>query len=101
MNSNRRAREAARDALTDPRYAGKTIVMSWEHKHIADAKLEAKFPNEQVTLRQLLHLEKFADAPKDWPEGNYDYFWIVDFTPGKPATDRLPHGSREFQSALR
>ena len=82
---NRRTREAAQDALTDPRYAGKTIVMSWEHKHIADAKLEAKFPNEQVTLRQLLHLEKFADAPKDWPEGNYDYFWIVDFTPGKPA----------------
>jgi Asp-tRNA(Asn)/Glu-tRNA(Gln) amidotransferase A subunit family amidase len=82
---NRRTREAVQDALTDPRYAGKTIVMSWEHKHIADAKLEAKFPNEQVTLRQLMHLDKFADAPKDWPEGNYDYFWIVDFTAGKAA----------------
>ena len=85
LELNRRTREAARDALTDPRYAGKTIVMSWEHKHIADAKLEAKFPNEQVTLRQLLHLDKFADAPKDWPEGNYDYFWIVDFSPGETA----------------
>ncbi len=82
---NRRTREAVQDALTDPRYAGKTIVMSWEHKHIADMKLEAKFPSEQVTLRQLLHLEKFADAPKDWPEGNYDYFWIVDFGPSKTA----------------
>ena len=97
---NRRTREAVQDALTDPRYAGKTIVMSWEHKHIADSKLEAKFPSEQVTLRQLLHLDKFADAPKEWPGGNYDYFWIVDFTPGKPAR-RLPHGSREFRSALR
>ena len=82
---NRRTREASQDALSDPRYAGKTIVMSWEHKHIADAKLETKFPNEQVTLRQLLNLDKFADAPKDWPEGNYDYFWIVDFAPGKTA----------------
>ncbi len=82
---NRRTREAVQDALTDPRYAGKTIVMSWEHKHISDMKLEAKFPSEQVTLRQLLHLEKFADAPKDWPEGNYDYFWIVDFGPSKTA----------------
>ncbi len=81
---NRRTREAVHDALTDPRYAGKTLIMNWEHKHIADAKLEAKFPNEQVTLRQLLHLDKFADAPKDWPDSNYDYFWIVDFTPGKP-----------------
>ena len=94
---NRRTREAVQDALTDPRYAGKTIVMSWEHKHIADAKLEAKFPNEQVTLRQLLHLDKFADAPKDWPDGNYDYFWIVDFTPGKPA----PTGFRMVRESFK
>lgn len=94
---NRRTREAVRDALTDPRYAGKTIVMSWEHKHIADAKLEAKFPNEQVTLRQLLHLDKFADAPKDWPEGNYDYFWIVDFTPGEAA----PTGFRMVRESFK
>jgi len=97
LELNRRTREAARDALTDPRYAGKTIVMSWEHKHIADAKLEAKFPNEQVTLRQLLHLDKFADAPKDWPEGNYDYFWIVDFAPGKPA----PTGFRMVRESFK
>jgi hypothetical protein len=82
---NRRTREAVHDALADPRYAGKTVVMSWEHKHIADSKLERNFPGEEVTLRQLLHLEHFADAPKDWPDGNYDYFWIVDFTPGKPS----------------
>jgi hypothetical protein len=82
---NRRTREAVHDALSDPRYAGKTVVMDWEHKHIADSKLEKKFPGEEVTLRQLLHLGDFAEAPKDWPEGNYDYLWIVDFTPGKPA----------------
>ena len=94
---NRRTRAAVQDALADPRYAGKTLVMSWEHKHIADSKLEAKFPNEQVTLRQLLHLEKFADAPKDWPDGNYDYFWIVDFTPGKPA----PTGFRMVRESFK
>jgi len=81
---NHRTREAVHDALTDPRYAGKTIVISWEHKHIADSKLERNFPGEEVTLRQLLHLEQFADAPKDWSDANYDFFWIVDFTPGKP-----------------
>ena len=29
---NRRTQEAAHDVMTDPRYAGKTVVMVWEHK---------------------------------------------------------------------
>ena len=94
---NRRTREAVHDALTDPRYAGKTIVMSWEHKHIADQKLEKNFPGEEVTLRQLLHLEQFADAPKDWPDANYDFFWIVDFSPGKP----VPAGFRMVRESFK
>jgi hypothetical protein len=34
-----------------------------------------------VTLRQLLKLDKLKDVP-DWPSGNYDYFWIVNFAQG-------------------
>ena len=33
---NRRTQEAAHDVMTDPRYVGKTVVMVWEHKHIAN-----------------------------------------------------------------
>ncbi len=82
---NRRTREAAHDVLTDARYAGKTVVMIWEHRRIANTKLEAKYPGEQVSLRQLLHLDRLAGVPKNWPDQTYDYFWIVNFAPGKPA----------------
>ena len=54
--------------MTDPRYAGKIVVMTWEHQHIAKAKLEKSYPGELVTLRQLLHLDQIADAPRSWPE---------------------------------
>jgi hypothetical protein len=80
---NRRTQQAAYDALTDPRYSGKTVVMVWEHKRIASAKLEAKYPGEQVTLRQLLHLDRLPGVPKNWPDQTYDYFWIVDYAPGQ------------------
>jgi hypothetical protein len=68
---------AAHDVLSDPRWAGKTIVMVWEHDHIAHTNLKTRFPGEQVTLRQLLHLDRFPGVPRDWPVSNYDYFWIV------------------------
>jgi len=76
---NRRTQEAAHDVMTDPRYAGKTVVMVWEHKHIANAKLEAGFPGEAVTLRELFKLDQRSDVPKTWSGANYDYFWIVEF----------------------
>jgi hypothetical protein len=53
--------------------------MTWESKHIAKPKLEKAYPDEQVTLRQLLHLDQIADAPKSWPDTNYDFFWIIDY----------------------
>ena len=56
--------------------------MVWEHKRIANAKLEKKSPG--VTLRQLLHLDQLKGVPTDWPDQTYDYFWIVDFAPGNP-----------------
>ncbi len=81
---NRRTQEAANDVLSDPRYARKTVVMAWEHNRIAKAKLEQEYPGEQITLRQLLHLDRLADVPKTWPDSNYDFFWIVDYEAGNP-----------------
>jgi hypothetical protein len=83
---NRRTQEAARNILTNPALAGKTVVMVWEHKHIANEKLEAKFEGEQVTLRQLLKLDILPGVPKTWPSDTYDYFWILDF----PANANVP-----------
>ena len=61
----------------------------WEHHHIADRALELKFPDQKVTLRQLLNLDKLNGVPETWPGQNYDYFWIVEF--GNPASD-VPTG---------
>jgi hypothetical protein len=84
LQLNKRTREAAKSVLTDPRWDGKTVVMVWEHDHIAKQDLEELFPNEKVTLRQLLHLDKLPNVPEDWYGGNYDYFWIVDY--GNPGS---------------
>ncbi|MFY9639710.1 MAG: histidine phosphatase family protein [Rhodomicrobium sp.] len=96
IDLNRRTQEAARDVLTDPRYAGKTVVMVWEHKRIAKAKLEKAHPGEQVTLRQLLHLDQIEGVPKSWPASNYDFFWVVDYAPGKP----IPSGFHMVRQAF-
>ena len=79
---DRRTQEAAAELLANPAWQGKTVVMVWEHKHIANAKLVAKSPGEAVTLRQLLQLDRLKDVPETWPSGNYDYFWIVDYAGG-------------------
>ncbi len=76
---NVRTREAARDVMTNPRFAGKTVLMVWEHKRIASAALEKKYAGQEVTLRQLLHLDRIGGVPKTWPDQNYDYFWIIGF----------------------
>jgi hypothetical protein len=74
---NQRTQEAAASLMND--WSGKTVVMVWEHHHIADEKLAASFPDQKVTLRQLLNLDALANVPKTWPGDNYDYFWIVDY----------------------
>lgn len=83
---NQRTQEAARNVLANPTLDGKTVVMVWEHEHIADEALEAKNENEPVTLRQLFKLDILPGVPKTWHGDNYDYFWIVDF----PANSNLP-----------
>lgn len=83
VSLNRRTQEAHRDLLRNRAYRGKTVVVCWEHKHIADAALEAQYPGEKVTWRQLLELDRVTDAqgaavPTTWPDDNYDFFWIVE-----------------------
>ena len=75
---------AVHDLLNDDRYTGKQVLMFWEHFHTASAALEARYPGELVTLRQLLKLDQppFANqVPGTWPDSNYNYFWIIDFNP--------------------
>jgi hypothetical protein len=76
---NQRTQQAAADVMQN--WSGKTVVMIWEHHHIADAKLERDFPDQKVTLRQLLNLTGIDTVPKTWSGKNYDYFWIADYGP--------------------
>lgn len=83
---DRRSQAAARDILENPAWAGKTVVVVWEHDHIANAGVEAASPGERVTLRQLFNLDRLPDAdklvPKTWPDSTYDYFWLIDYDQG-------------------
>jgi hypothetical protein len=81
---NVRNREAAEDLLLSQQYVDKTVLMIWEHFHIASAALEAEFSGEKVTLRQLLNLDQIAGVPTTWPDNVYDYFWIIDYKTGNP-----------------
>jgi len=73
----------ARDLLENPYWHGKTVVLVWEHFHIASLALEQEFPGEPATLRQLLNLDKIkgvpGGVPKTWPNGNFNFFWILDY----------------------
>ncbi|MBS7545462.1 histidine phosphatase family protein [Ancylobacter oerskovii] len=85
-----------RDLMDNPRWHGKTVVMVWEHFHIASAALEAEFPGEKATLRQLLRLAEIkpwnivnapngrpslwpGTVPVTWPDSNFNFFWILDY----------------------
>ena len=72
-----RTQQVAADLLRH-KWKGKTLVVAWEHKHIASALLDKKHA-ESVTLRQLLGLDAFADVPHTWPGQTFDYFWIITF----------------------
>ena len=64
---NLRTQQAVGALMDDPRYDGKTVVMVWDHRHIADQALALKFPDQKMTLRQLLNLDKLPDVPDTWP----------------------------------
>jgi hypothetical protein len=89
---NLRTQQAVGALMEDPRYDGKTVVMVWNYRHIADKAMALKFPDQKVTLRQLLNLDKLPDVPETWPGQTYDYFWIVEYgTTGSrvPASFRM------------
>jgi hypothetical protein len=95
-----RTQQAARNVLANPTLEGKTVVMVWEHKHIANEALEAKHENEAVTLRQLLKLDILPGVPKTWPAGNHDYFWIVDFPPNSNVPSKFTMTKQEFGASF-
>jgi hypothetical protein len=97
IEENSRTQEAAHDVLTDPRYDGKIVVMIWEHQRIASAALEKKFAGQQITLRQLLHLDHVG-APETWPDQTYDYFWIVHFASTQPEPTSLDNVQQVFKA---
>jgi len=81
---NRRTQAAHRHLMHSLEYRGRTVVVCWEHDRIASAEIEAAYPGERVTWRQLLELDGLPDGqgalvPTTWPDDIYDYFWIVDF----------------------
>jgi hypothetical protein len=97
---NRRTQEAARNILSNPTLNGKTVVMVWEHKHIANEKLEAEFEDEKVTLRQLFKLDILPGVPKTWPEDTYDYFWVVDFPDNSNVPSKFSMMKQEFGASF-
>jgi hypothetical protein len=92
---NRRTQEAVHDVMTNPQWAGKTIVMTWEHHHIAERRLEREFSGEKVTLRQLLNLD-MKSVPETWSGDNFDYFWIVDYAKGSSRPTRFQSRKQVF-----
>lgn len=99
---NRRTQEAVRNLLANPALEGKTVVLVWEHKHIANEELDAKFENERegVTLRQLLKLDLLPGVPKTWPDDTYDYFWIVDFAANSNVPSSFTMMKQEFGTSF-
>jgi len=94
---NTRTREAAGNILTNPALKGKTVVMVWEHHHIANKDLDAKFEGEEaVTLRQLFNLDILPGVPATWPDENFDYFWIVDFPENSNVPSKFSMAKQEF-----
>ncbi len=71
--------QKAAAALTTAKFAGKIVVVVWEHKHIATEGL----PNTFWTLLGLGAIPN-ANVPESWAGTNYDYFWIIDYTGPQP-----------------
>jgi hypothetical protein len=97
-----RTRADAADVMGNPAYDGKIVVMVWEHKHIANKKLQDKHPTDGVTLRQLLNLGVMTGKDhvhETWEGSNYDYFWIVEYPPGSTTPSSFKHERQEFTGA--
>ncbi len=62
----------ARAVLSEPSYAGKMVLISWEH-HMIPAIARALGADQ---------------APDAWPDAAFDRVWIIDFDGGKPVRFR-------------
>lgn len=81
---NLQTQRVANELMTNTRWNNQTVVMVWEHKHIANQKLVKDHPDLMVDLRQLLKLDQLPQSyqkqvPKTWSGTNYNYFWIIDY----------------------
>jgi hypothetical protein len=92
---NARTQEAGRDLMSNREFDGKTVVVAWEHKHIASRKVEKDYRGQEVTFRQFFGL---GQAPESWSDTNYDYFWIVDYAPGNPNPTKFEAVKQTFTS---
>jgi len=77
-----RTREAAAQVLSNPTWAGGTVVMAWEHRTIA---------------RQLLNLDQLQGVPDTWPDDAYGWIWIIDYD---NAPSPIPTGFRMVREAF-
>lgn len=77
--------QKAAAALASADYAGKIVVIVWEHKHIAKENLTDTF----WTLLKLGGIPN-ANVPKSWAGTNYDYFWIIDYKSAQPTFTVVP-----------
>jgi len=62
----------AKHVLTDPKYAGKTVLICWHHG----------------TMPQLARALGATDAPGDWKGSAFNRVWRIDFGDGGKATFR-------------
>jgi hypothetical protein len=75
--------QQAAATLQSSAYDGKTVVIVWEHKRIANKNLDE-------TWRKLLKLGEIdSEVPKKWEGDNYDYFWLVDYSHRNPTFRRV------------
>lgn len=98
---NERTRAATANILTNPALKGKTVVMVWEHHHIADPKLDADHQREEsVTLRNLFRMDILPGVPAAWPDDNHDYFWILDFPEDSAVPSKFTMVKQEFGTSF-
>ncbi len=74
---NKEYDQLAKELLSDPKYAGKTVLISWHHGNIPD----------------LAHALGAKDAPKKWDDEVFDRVWQLTYEEGVPSWKDEPEGA--------